>query len=48
MGYKEEDGIKQIFIGDSGHGQTGWHNIDEFESVKGNIQYLRAVIPTNN
>jgi hypothetical protein len=30
LGYRNQDGKDQMFIGDSGHGNTGWYNMDEF------------------
>ncbi len=43
IGYKEENGKEQIFISDSGHGATGWKDLDEFERCKGTIQYFTII-----
>lgn len=45
IGYKKESGKEQIFISDSAHGGTGWHDIDEFESssCKRTLQYFTVV-----
>ena len=31
IGYRKYNGKDQIFVSDTGHGLTGWYNINEFD-----------------
>ena len=40
LGYKVEDGQEKIFVSDSGHGNTGWWPIDEFDGMANNVLFV--------
>lgn len=40
LGYKVEDGQEKIFVSDSGHGNTGWWPIDEFNGMVSNVLFV--------
>lgn len=46
LGYKQEDGKDKIFTGEPAWNNNKWYDIDEFENVKENMQYLYLVTPT--
>ncbi len=45
LGYKNEKGKDKIFVGDPGHGNTGWYDIDEFVNGTGRVDMLYYIWP---
>lgn len=43
LDYKVENGEELIFVSDSGHNQTGWHPIDEFDGMIDHTLFINEI-----
>lgn len=45
LDYKKEGAKEYMFVAESGHGNTGWYPINEFDAYQSKIDWLSIVVP---